>query len=249
MPVCRHLCYLGDPVALSSLIFDPPHSLAVQSYAPRDMRSGGSVNVDGFGAGWYPADGGEPALRYRRAGPIWHDTAFAGLAATTRSHAILAAVRNGTVGMPVTETAAGPFTDGRWLFSLNGKIEGWPQAAVWLAETLPTADLLTMDAPTDAALLWSAARYRLATGAEPGKVIADLVRQVLAAAPGSRLNLLLTDGSRAVATTVTHALSIRSGRNSVLLASEPLDPDPGWQSVPDHSLVLADRNDVEIQPL
>ncbi|MEV4728171.1 ergothioneine biosynthesis protein EgtC, partial [Micromonospora humida] len=77
--MCRHLAYLGPPVTLRSLLYDPPHSLVRQSWAPRDMRGGGTVNVDGFGVGWYPGTGrpggddgrGGAPVRYRRAGPIW----------------------------------------------------------------------------------------------------------------------------------------------------------------------------------
>jgi gamma-glutamyl hercynylcysteine S-oxide hydrolase len=52
--MCRHLAYLGPPLPLAALLFDPPHSLVEQSFAPRDMRGGGRINADGFGVGWYP---------------------------------------------------------------------------------------------------------------------------------------------------------------------------------------------------
>ena len=42
------------PRALAPLLLDAPHGLLHQSYAPSDMRGGGTVNADGFGAGWYP---------------------------------------------------------------------------------------------------------------------------------------------------------------------------------------------------
>jgi gamma-glutamyl hercynylcysteine S-oxide hydrolase len=245
--MCRHLCYLGtEAILLRDVLFDPPHSLARQSFAPCDMRGGGKVNADGFGAGWYVEPAG-PAVRYRRAGPIWQDTAFGDLAANTSAVTVLAAIRNATVGMPITETAAAPFTDGHWLFSLNGRIDGWPDSAADLAGTLPIGSLLTMDAPTDAALLWAVLRHRLADATDPAEALGGLVREVLRAAPDSRLNLLLTDGQRAYATTVTHALSVR--REPTLIASEPLDDDPAWQPVPDGSLVTADRAGIRIKPL
>lgn len=244
--MCRHLCYLGDrPVRLRELLFDQPHSLVRQSYAPADMRGGGSVNADGFGVGWY--DGAGRAVRYRRAGPIWQDSGFGELADQVSASTMLAAVRNATAGMPVTEAAAAPFTDGHWLFSLNGRIDGWPDTATGVAGSLPVRSLLTLDAPTDAALLWAALQQRLAGRSDPAAVIAELVAEVLAAAPDSRLNLLLTDGVRCYATTVTHALSARD--RPTVLASEPLDDDPAWQPVPDGSLVIADRDGVQVRPL
>jgi glutamine amidotransferase len=235
--MCRHLAYLGPPVSLRSLLYDPPHGLLRQSWAPRDMRGGGTINADGFGVGWYPATG-DP-VRYRRAQPLWNDTTLPELAAVTVAGAVLAAVRSATVGMPVQESAAAPFAEGRWLFSHNGMVRGWPDAVLPLAAELPVRDLLTLDAPTDAALLWALVRHRLRAGAEPAGAIADTVAAVTAAAPGSRLNLLLTDGATVVASVAGHALSARRTADSVLLASEPLDGDPGWQALPDGRLVVA----------
>jgi len=219
-------------------VLDAPHSLLRQSYAPADMRGGGTINADGFGAGWYTEPGG-PATRYRSALPIWSDTSFASVAGSTRSGGVLAAVRSATVGMPVTETAAAPFGEERWLFSHNGVVRGWPRSVADLAGALPVTDLLTLDAPTDAALLWALVRHRLRGGADPGDALAGVVTDVAAAAPGSRLNLLLTDGTGNWATAWDHALSVRTTDGSALVASEPLDGDPGWCPVPDRHLVTA----------
>jgi glutamine amidotransferase len=244
--MCRHLAYVGPPVPLARLLFDAPHSLVHQSWAPRDMRGGGTINADGFGVGWYDEDG---PIRYRRATPLWSDTFLPRLASTLRVGAVLAAVRSATAGMPVVETAAAPFGDGRWLFSHNGVVAGWPDTVTKLAATLPAADLLTLEAPTDAALLWALVRDRLRRGAEPAAAVADTVAEVEAAAPGSRLNLLLTDGSSVIATTLGHALSVRPDGPGVLVASEPLDDDPAWQPVPDRTLLAAGATDLTLTTL
>ncbi|GAA1290161.1 ergothioneine biosynthesis protein EgtC [Saccharothrix xinjiangensis] len=244
--MCRHLGYLGPAVPLAALLHDPPHSLERQSHAPGDMRGGGTVNADGYGVGWYPAPGG-PAVRYRRAGALWADENLARLSRVVVSGAVLAAVRSATVGMPVVDTACAPFTDGRWLFSHNGRVAGWPGSVVDVAGTLPTEALLTMDAPTDSALLWALVRSRLAAGAAPAAALADVVSEVAAAAPGSRLNLLLTDGTVLAGTTWTHSLWVRAGGGAVTLASEPLDDDPGWRELPDGHVVTADVSGVDIK--
>jgi glutamine amidotransferase len=219
--VCRHLAYLGPPVPLADLLFTAPHALERQAWAPRDMRGGGTINADGFGIGWF--QNGPLPLRYRRSVPLWTDSTLPQLAAATRAGAILAAVRSATVGMPVTETAAAPFTEGRWLFSHNGKVTGWPDSVADLAAKLPVRDLLTMDAPTDSALLWALVRDRLRAGAPLPETLAEVVAAVRAAAPGSRLNLLLTDGETIAATTAGHSLSyLTTGEGAVLVASEPL---------------------------
>ncbi len=245
--MCRHLAYLGPPIRLRGLLYDPPHGLLRQSWAPRDMRGGGTINADGFGVGWYPG-GGDP-VRYRRAQPLWSDTTLPELATATVAGAVLAAVRSATAGMPVQETAAAPFAEGRWLFSHNGVVRGWPDAVAPLAAELPVRDLLTLDAPTDAALLWALVRHRLRAGQEPPRAVAGTVAAVSEAAPGSRLNLLLTDGATVVASVAGHTLSLRRTPESVLLASEPLDDDPGWRAVPDGQLVVASATGVRLRDL
>ncbi|MGH3935928.1 MAG: ergothioneine biosynthesis protein EgtC [Pseudonocardiaceae bacterium] len=246
--MCRHLAYLGPPLALSALLLDPPHSLLRQTHAPADMRGGGTINVDGFGAGWYP-DGATIPIRYRRATPMWTDSSFAALARTVRSSAAVAAVRSATPGMPVIETACAPFSTGRWLFSHNGRITGWPHSVAALAARLPVTDLLILEAPTDSALLWALVRHRLAAGDPPGHALAAVVAEVLAAAPGSRLNLLVTDGTMLAATTVGHALSVRAGEGAVLVCSEPTDQSAGWQPVPDGHLLTATLSTVDVAPI
>ncbi|WP_330184961.1 class II glutamine amidotransferase [Nocardia sp. NBC_01503] len=51
--MCRHLAYLGPPVPVGDLLTRGPHSLRTQSWAPRDMRGGGTINADGFGIAWW----------------------------------------------------------------------------------------------------------------------------------------------------------------------------------------------------
>jgi glutamine amidotransferase len=251
--VCRHLAYVGPPVTMSSLVLEPPHGLLRQSYAPRDMRGGGTVNADGFGAGWYPAvpvgsPGADP-VRYRSASPMWTDAAFAAVAGATTAGALLAAVRSATVGMPVTASASAPFGEGRWLFSHNGVVRGWPAAVAGPAAELPVTDLLTLDAPTDSALLWALVRHRLRAGAEPGAALTGVVLAVEQAAPGSRLNLLLTDGAAIWATAWGHALSVRVDAAAALVSSEPLDDGIGWEEVPHRHLVTARPGQLRLAPL
>lgn len=247
--MCRHIGYLGEPISPAEWVFDAPHSLLVQSYAPKDMRGGGSVNADGFGLGWYPGPLGTAPLRHRRSTPLWTDETLPALAASVRSGAFVAAVRNGTTGMPVTEAAAAPFTGGRWLFSHNGVVRGWPESVSGLAKALPVTDLMTLEAPTDSVVLWALLRARLEAGEHPLEAVRGLILEVDTAAPGSRLNFLLTDGETLIGTTWTHALSMRNTGSGVLLASEPCDDDRGWTPVPDHHVVWVTSSGVTLLPL
>ena len=246
--MCRHLAYLGPPVTLASLVLEPSHSLFEQSWAPADMRGGGTVNADGFGIGWFPE--GDSAVyggpvRYRRSVPIWTDENLPGLAASIRSGAVIAAVRNGTVGMPYGQSAVAPYMAGSWLFSHNGRIVGWPESTQKLAERLPVADLLQLDAPVDSALLWALIANRLKDGIPPADAVAAVVQDIEAAAPGSRLNVLLTDCEQLVATTWTHSLTVRRTADSVTVSSEAHGPGD-WTDVPDRSLLVATATTLQI---
>ncbi len=246
--VCRHLAYLGPPRDLATLLLHPPHSLLRQSFAPGDMRCDAVVNADGFGAGWYP-EGAAIPVRYLRVIPIWADTSFAALAGAVRSGAVLAAVRSATVGMPVTEIACSPLSSGRWLFSHNGMVTGWPDSMAKLASQLPVTDLLTLEAPTDSALLWALVRRRLVAGETLGQALGTVTAQVLATAPGSKLNLLVTDGTTLAATAVHHALAVRLGDGGVQVCSEPTDHRAGWERVPDGHVVTATPFTVDTAPI
>lgn len=260
--MCRHLAYLGPPVTLADCVLRQPHSLLHQSWAPAEMRGGGTINADGFGIGWLAGAAGDPdpdlsgvdgragvlARRYRRDVPMWSDASLPDLAASVSSSAILAAVRSATVGMPAGETACAPFVQGAWMFSHNGVIDGWPDSVAPLAHALPPAVLMTLDAPTDSAFLWALVRERLRDGVSAAGAVAGVVDAVLALAPRSRLNLLLHDGRQIAATTVSHSLWIRQGGGSVTVSSEALDPaDQRWQPVPDLCLLHATATDHEIR--
>ncbi|MET7697407.1 MULTISPECIES: ergothioneine biosynthesis protein EgtC [unclassified Streptomyces] len=246
--MCRHLAFLGPQEPLGRLLTEPPHSLFRQSWAPRRQRYG-TVNADGFGVGWY-AEGDPVPARYRRTGPIWGDQSFADLARVVRSGALLAAVRDATVAGADGEAAAAPFAAGPWLFSHNGAIIGWPRSLAPLAATLPSGELLSLEARCDSALVWALLLHRLRGGDEAGQALADTVTEVAEAAPGSRLNLLLTDGETITATAWGDTLWYLSepGRRTVV-ASEPYDDDPHWQEVPDRTLLAASRTDVLLTPL
>lgn len=248
--MCRHLAYLGPPVTLADVVLHPPHSLLKQSWAPADMRGGGTINADGFGIGWLGSSSqdGQEARRYRRDVPIWTDASLPDLAASVSAGAILAAVRSATIGMPVTETACAPFVEGAWMFSHNGVVHGWPAAVASLASALPPVDLMTIDAPTDSAFLWALVRHQLRLGHPAAKALTDVVDDVLALAPGSRLNLLLNDGLRITAITAGHSLWFCEGKGSITVSSEPLDPaEPGWRPVPELSLFEATTNQCSIR--
>jgi gamma-glutamyl hercynylcysteine S-oxide hydrolase len=145
---------------------------------------------------------------------------------------VVAAVRSATVGMPIEESAAAPFTDGRWLLSHNGRVD---------RSVLPAAP--AAESTVDSALLAALVFHR---GLDS---LGGTVREVAAADPAARLNLLAADGTRLLATTWGDTLSALVTDEGTALASEPWDDDPRWTDVPDRTLVEATPDGITLTPL
>jgi glutamine amidotransferase len=228
--LCRHQAWLGRPRTLAALVLHPPHGLLRQSYAPRRQRNG-LMNADGWGVGFFAADRHEP-VRWRSARPLWGDASFASVAEVLGAGAVLAAVRSATVGMPMDESAAAPFTDGRWLLSHNGRVDR--------SVLPPRADA---ESVCDSALL---AAHVLDRGAEQ---LVGTVREVAARDPAATLNLLLTDGTRILALSWGDPVSYLVEPDGVVVASEPWDDDPRWVDVPDRHLLEVTPDGVAVTPV
>ena len=234
--MCRHLAYLGEPVSLQALVVDRPHSLLEQSWAPQRQRHG-TVNVDGFGAGWY-VDRPAP-VRYRRAQPIWTDASFASLAPTITTSCAVAAVRSATAGTSPDEAAAAPFTHDRWLFSHNGRLHDWATARKAL---LPQpADVHDTRVGVDSALLFGLAVAAWQAGASLAEGLAGAARSVLDHG-GGRLTMLASDGSAVAGVVVGEPMHVLAGASGTVVASEPHDDDLGWRELADLSVVHLDAD-------
>lgn len=228
--MCRHLAWLGLPRTLGELILEPEHGLLVQSYAPR-RQAHGRFNADGWGAGFFTPARPEPA-RWRSSRPLWADASFASVAPVISSSCVLAAVRSATAGMPTDETAAAPFQRGRWLLSHNGVLDRSVLGPNPAAESV-------CDSAQLAAHLFDFGPERV------GEFVVDVGKRH----PDARLNLLLTDGSRILATRWHDTLSVLTTGTGVVVASEPYDDDPRWTDIPDHHLVDIRDGEVTITDL
>ncbi|HEY3096378.1 MAG TPA: ergothioneine biosynthesis protein EgtC [Acidimicrobiia bacterium] len=249
--MCRHLAYIGPPVTLEKLLFQPPHSLLQQASAPR-YQTHGSINADGFGAGWYDRDLRTEPARYRTTEPIWSDASFASIAGIVRTKAVLAAVRNASPGMPIDENCTAPFTQGPWLFSHNGFVPGFrSDVGRELRRKVSDKRANLKAGATDSELLFRLVLDRLDAGASPAEAlvsVVDMVEDLTTA----RLNLLLTDGERIAATAVRNSLFVFDDRDltgAVVVASEPHDDKTAWEAVPDGSVVEFGDEKLEIRPV
>jgi predicted glutamine amidotransferase len=124
--MCRLLAYLGSPVPLDELLYQPEHSLIVQSYQPQEMTAG-LLNADGFGLGWYHPQRPGEAFTYRHTQPIWNDLNLRSLSRYVESHCVLGNVRSATPGLAVDLSNCQPFQSGPLLFVHNGFIEAFRQ--------------------------------------------------------------------------------------------------------------------------
>ena len=244
--MCRHLAYVGNPVALGTLLTDPEHSLARQAQAARHQASG-TENPHGYGVGWWDPTG--TLQRYRTATSIWEDPSLPALARDECSGAVLAAVRLASPGLPVEASGNAPFTDGTWLFSLNGSVDGWHDGVGDDLRALVSPNrVAAIEGVTDSAVCFALALDRLGAGAPPDAALRGVVHDVSARTTG-RLNFLLTDGRTIAATTWGNSLFTRVDERAAVVASEPLDDDPAWAQVPDRMLVTVAAATVTTAPI
>ena len=250
--MCRWIAYAGPETTLEALLVTPPHSLARQARAPKHQTYG-TDNPDGFGVGWYDlARRPEPA-RHRTAKPMWEDASFASFAGVVSSNAIVAAVRSATPGFPIDEASAQPFAWGPWLFVHNGSIDDFngPSGAA-LRRRVSERRAPVIEGVADSTVLFALALDRL----DAGDDLVGALHAVVSAVNdicGGRMNLALTDGRTIAATAWGNSLFTlqRDGDRGavVVVASEPYDEGPGWERLPDRSLVEAAPGHVEVKPL
>jgi glutamine amidotransferase len=231
--MCRHLAYVGPPISLHQLLFGAPHSLARQAEVPRHQTSG-DTNPDGWGVAWYTG-AATPEL-HRSVTPIWDDHEFARRSALVECTAVVAAARLASPGATIDVEGNAPFVSGRWAFSLNGIVHGFPDGIgdeLRARLTPARRDAIVGDADTE--VLFQLVLQLLDDGVPAEDALERVVTDVLAVTTG-RLNLLLTDGTTVYATRVGNSLF----RLGSLFASEPLDDQDAWRAVHDDSVSTHD---------
>ena len=233
--MCRHLGYLGTPTRIGELLFDAPHALVQQGRAPREMVVA-KDNPDGWGVAWWKSVN-LPPLHYRRAVPMWEDTAFDQGADT--SSALLAAVRKASPHTTLREENNAPFVAdsrvGPLAFSLNGHAFH-ESCADRVKDAVRAGTVFVGD--TDSEMLFALVRDRIDDGMDPAAAIAA-VHHVIDPGPEVYVNLMLVTPHVLAATTWHHTLYVREGPAGVTAASEALDRDPAWRRVPDAHLLTA----------
>lgn len=266
--MCRWLAYLGAPIFLSELLFEPENSLIDQSLHARESVS--TTNGDGFGIGWY-AHRAEPGV-FRDVLPAWNDENLLAITEQIRAGLFLAHVRAST-GTSTSRANCHPFRFGRWLFMHNGRIGGWWEVRRALEAMIAPEFYRARVGTTDSeAMFCLALSYGL--DRDPEAALARTVGQVerVMADHGVqaplRISLALSDSERIIA--LRHSsdgkspslyagigaealgaagLGDEAARRGLLIVSEPLDDVGGnWTAIEESQLVIADADGIEVRP-
>jgi glutamine amidotransferase len=245
--VCRFAAYLGPSARLSTLLYDPPRSLEVQAYAPREQLHG-SVNVDGTGVAWWDDPAERVPLRYVSERSPWSDPNLPALAPRLRAGVQLAAVRSATPGMPFSAGAVAPFLAGRLAGVHNGRIGAFRERTCGpLLARLPGRLVGGVGALSDSVVLFLHVVTAFERDPDAGLAaavragVAEVARVCAEHDAAATLTVAVADGERVVAlraavgSPANSLYTLRGGGrwpDAVLLASEPLDDDPAWRPVP-----------------
>ncbi len=231
--MCRLVAYVGAPTRVAPLVYGGGHSLFRQSWEPRELLSG-SVNADGYGVVWY-ADGSPRRIAEVR--PIWHDEELEDTLEALESTCVVAALRNGTPGLPVDRASLLPFTHRQWTFVLNGFVPDFRKRHMRaLRASLPDHLYAELRGASDAETLFLLAVAALENGAKPVEALCAAAGAVSSRVgkDEAQLAMLLADGrsiSMVLTSTVARANSLYLGRRcglapgGTVLASEALDDD------------------------
>jgi ergothioneine biosynthesis protein EgtC len=262
--MCRLLAYLGRPVPLERLLYEPDHSLVVQSYQPQEMTAG-LLNADGFGLGWYHADR-PAAFTYRNTQPIWNDLNLRSLSGYVESHCYVGNVRSATPGLAVDLSNCQPFQAGTLMLIHNGFIEDFRQTLYRpIRQQLSDFAYRSIHGSTDSEHIFALLLDALGQGVSPmppavpglGAPIGDLptaLRQTLDTLThlGHKYqtdfsaNLVVSDGTQLVASRFSSRSPVPSlywlqTEKSVMIASEPFFAGD-WQALPDRSLLTVSHD-------
>ena len=94
--MCRFLAYLGAPISMGELLYDPSDSIIKQSYAAREIEE--PLTGDGFGVGWYHHDRSPDPAVFVSVTPAWSNRNLRSMAPKVCSGCIVAHVRAASVG-------------------------------------------------------------------------------------------------------------------------------------------------------
>lgn len=120
--MCRLMAYMGSPIIIDKLLYQPKNSLINQSINAKELEE--PLNGDGFGIGWYVSDVNYEPVTFVSINPAWSNRNLRNLAPKIRTECFIAHVRAASVG-EVSESNCHPFQYGSLLMMHNGGVENF----------------------------------------------------------------------------------------------------------------------------
>ncbi|MEQ9548560.1 MAG: ergothioneine biosynthesis protein EgtC [Coleofasciculus sp. G3-WIS-01] len=248
--MCRLLAYLGSSIQPNRLIYQPEHSLEIQSYKPKETITT-SVNADGVGLGWYDAQPDSEPFIYKNILPIWGDINLPHLSRYINSGCCLAYVRSATPGQASNLSNCQPFSCDRVLFIHNGFIENFRDTLYHPIRKHLREDVYRkIEGTTDSEHIFALLANELAVrGTSLPVALTESLRTLTKLATLDTIsfsaNIVVSDGQQLVASRFARGTSAPSlywllkdttFPNSIIIASEPLFPGK-WNPFPDDSIL------------
>ncbi|MEX1239978.1 MAG: class II glutamine amidotransferase [Cyclobacteriaceae bacterium] len=131
--MCRLLAYLGTPIIVDKLLYQPKNSLVNQSINAREIEE--PLNGDGFGIGWYVPELHEEPCTFVSVNPAWSNRNLRNLAPKIQTECFIAHVRAASVG-EVSESNCHPFQYRNLLMMHNGGVENFSRIKRKIREPL-----------------------------------------------------------------------------------------------------------------
>ena len=212
--MCRALLYLGEPVLLDNLLFQPDSALVRQSYMPKMLNM---LNLAGFGLRAWDAGSHQPEKPFFYGSPSLpvFDRNLKNLAEKVRAACVLAHVRgvaySAAVEISLQNVHPFQFDGVPWALAHNGDLAGMEALKPWLASRIRPQFLAGIRGTTDSEWIYALFMSQLsdprATAAEDEAFQAlartlEILREARAAAGvsvSSSVNLFIANGRQLVA--------------------------------------------------
>jgi len=144
--MCRLLAYIGSPMVIDKLLYQPKNSLVNQSINAKEIEE--PLNGDGFGIGWYVPDVNYEPVTFVSVNPAWSNRNLRNLAPKIRTECFVAHIRAASVG-EVSESNCHPFQYKNMLMMHNGGVEEFSKIKRKLREPLSDEMYLWIKGQTD----------------------------------------------------------------------------------------------------
>ncbi|TVQ42597.1 MAG: ergothioneine biosynthesis protein EgtC [Gloeocapsa sp. DLM2.Bin57] len=262
--MCRLLGYIGNKTQLHQLLYQPKHSLIVQSYQPKEMTAG-LLNADGFGLGWYHPHKQDSPYIYKNTLPIWTDINLPHLSRYVDSQCFLGYVRSATPPLAVDLSNCQPFTHQQILFIHNGFINNFRSSLYRPLRNSLSDDIYQLiHGTTDSEHIFALIieQWRQSPHLNLTEVLSQSLTYLTQLARTHQVyfsaNILISDGQQMVASRYSNrSLApslywVKDDLNypdGVIIASEPLF-EGKWLSCPENTIItVGETLEVQLQSI